>query len=102
MNDSTENQLVLLRNNITAALRPMGEEIMKQVAGIAESFNNAFSNGDLVNTLSTLQDLLVVGATAWGSYRVAVLTRCAKQSCINRDWLKGGPYRCNFKQTGLI
>lgn len=73
MNDSTENQLVLLRNNITAALRPMGEEIMKQVAGIAESFNNAFSNGDLVNTLSTLQDLLVVGATAWGSYRVAVL-----------------------------
>ena len=73
MNDSTENQLVLLRNNITAALRPMGEEIMKQVAGIAERFNNAFSNGDLVNTLSTLQDLLVVGATAWGSYRVAVL-----------------------------
>ena len=73
MNDSTENQLVLLRYNITAALRPMGEEIMKQVAGIAESFNNAFSNGDLVNTLSTLQDLLVVGATAWGSYRVAVL-----------------------------
>lgn len=73
MNDSTENQLVLLRNNITAALRPMGEEIMKQVAGIAESFNNAFSNGDLVNTLSALQDLLVVGATAWGSYRVAVL-----------------------------
>ena len=73
MNDSTENQLVLLRNNITAALRPMGEEIMKQVAGIAESFNNAFSNGDLVNTLSTLQELLVVGATAWGSYRVAVL-----------------------------
>lgn len=73
MNDSTENQLVLLRNNITAALRPMGEEIMKQVADIAESFNNAFSNGDLVNTLSTLQDLLVVGATAWGSYRVAVL-----------------------------
>ena len=73
MNDSTENQLVLLRNNITAALRPMGEEIMKQVADIAESVNNAFSNGDLVNTLSTLQDLLVVGATAWGSYRVAVL-----------------------------
>lgn len=73
MNDSTENQLVLLRNNITAALRPMGEEIMKQVADIAESFNNALSNGDLVNTLSTLQDLLVVGATAWGSYRVAVL-----------------------------
>lgn len=73
MNDSTENQLVLLRNNITAALRPMGEEIMKQVADIAKSFNNAFSNGDLVNTLSTLQDLLVVGATAWGSYRVAVL-----------------------------
>lgn len=27
----------------------------------------------MVNTLSTLQDLLVVGATAWGSYRVAVL-----------------------------
>lgn len=73
MNDSTENQLVLLRNNITAALRPMGEEIMKQVVDIAESFNNAFSNGDLVNTLSTLQDLLVVGTTAWGSYRVAVL-----------------------------
>ena len=73
MNNSTENQLMLLRNNITAALRPMGEEIMKQVADIAESFNNAFSNGDLVNTLSTLQDLLVVGATAWGSYRVAVL-----------------------------
>lgn len=73
MNDSTENQLVLLRNNITAALRPMGEEIMKQVADIAKGFNDAFASDDLANTLTTLRDLLVVGAAAWGSYRVAVL-----------------------------
>lgn len=73
MNDSTENQLVLLRNNITAALRPMGEEIMKQVSDIAKGFNDAFASGDLANTLTTLRDLLVVGAAAWGSYRVAVL-----------------------------
>lgn len=73
MNESTENQLTLLRNNITAALRPLGEEIMKQVSDIAKGFNDAFTSGDLANTLTTLRDLLVVGTAAWGSYRVAVL-----------------------------
>ena len=73
MRESVENQLQLLQNNITSALRPMGEAILKEVSDIAQAFNEAFQNGDLERSLETLKTLLELGAAAWGTYKVAVI-----------------------------
>lgn len=73
MKDEARNQMILLSNNIQAALRPMGEEILKEVSGFAKAFNEAFYNGDLIRSLTTLKSLLEVSAAAWGTYKVAVL-----------------------------
>lgn len=73
MKDEAGNQMILLSNNIQAALRPMGEAILKEVSGFAKAFNEAFDNGDLNRSLTTLKSLLEVSAAAWGTYKVAVL-----------------------------
>ena len=73
MKDEASNQMILLSNNIQAALRPMGEAILKEVSGFAKAFNEAFDNGDLIRSLTTLKSLLEVSAAAWGTYKVAVL-----------------------------
>lgn len=73
MNETADAQLQLLQNNITAALRPLGEAILKEVSEIAKSFNEAFENGDLERILETLEALLITGAAAWGTYKVATL-----------------------------
>lgn len=72
MKDEAGNQMILLSNNIQAALRPMGEAILKEVSGFAKAFNEAFDNGDLNRSLTTLKSLLEVSAAAWGTYKVAV------------------------------
>ena len=72
MKDEVGNQMTLLSNNIQAALRPMGEMILKEVSGIAKSFNEAFESGDLERSLTTLKSLLEVSAAAWGAYKVSV------------------------------
>lgn len=71
MND-VDKQMTLLSNNIQAALRPMGQAILKEVSEIAEAFNEAFANGDLERSLSTLKTLLELTAIAWGTYKVSV------------------------------
>lgn len=73
MKDEVGNQMTLLSNNIQAALRPMGEMILKEVSGIAKSFNEAFESGDLERSLTTLKSLLEVSAVAWGAYKVSVI-----------------------------
>lgn len=73
MADEAGNQMTLLSNNIQAALRPMGEMILKEVSGIAKSFNEAFESGDLERSLTTLKSLLEVSAAAWGAYKVSVI-----------------------------
>lgn len=73
MNETADAQLQLLQNNITAALRPMGEAILKEISEIAEAFNDAFENGDIESILETLEGLLITGAAAWGTYKVATL-----------------------------
>lgn len=73
MKDEARNLMILLSNNIQAALRPMGEAILKEVSGFAKAFNEAFDNGDLIRSLTTLKSLLEVSAAAWGTYKVAVL-----------------------------
>lgn len=71
MND-VDKQMTLLSNNIQAALRPMGQAILKEVSEVAEAFNEAFANGDLERSLSTLKTLLELTAIAWGTYKVSV------------------------------
>lgn len=51
----------------------MGEMILKEVSGIAKSFNEAFESGDLERSLTTLKSLLEVSAAAWGAYKVSVI-----------------------------
>ena len=72
MKDAADNQMTLLSNNIQAALRPMGQAILKEVSEVAEAFNEAFANGDLERSLSTLKTLLELTAIAWGTYKVSV------------------------------
>lgn len=71
MND-VDKQMTLLSNNIQAALRPMGQAILKEVSEVATAFNEAFANGDLERSLSTLKTLLELTAIAWGTYKVSV------------------------------
>lgn len=77
MADEAGNQMTLLSNNIQAALRPMGEAILQEVAEIAKSFNEAFESGDLERSLMALKSLLEVSAVAWGTYKVAVVGTAA-------------------------
>lgn len=73
MAETADNQLKLLANNITAALSPLGMEILKSVQAAAEAFNKAFADGSIERTVRTLVTLLEVGAAAWGTYKVATL-----------------------------
>lgn len=72
MNDSAENQLLLLRNNITVALRPMGEAILKEVSDIASSFNEAFANGDVKESMKTLGALIVTITGGFVGYKGSI------------------------------
>ncbi len=81
MAESTENQMKLLTNNITASLRPLGVGILKEVSTISKGLNDAFASGDLENVLKTIKGLLITGAAAWGSYTVALtLNKIARQA----------------------
>jgi len=43
MMDTTENQLAILHNNVMAKLKPLGDEILKSMNGIAKGINIAMS-----------------------------------------------------------
>lgn len=72
MADGTDAQLQLLRNNITAYLRPLGESIMKTVSELASAFNEAFASGDLQKSFETLSTLVKIAAGAFATYKIAV------------------------------
>ena len=73
MASSAENQMKLLGNNITAALRPLGQEILKEVSSIATAFNKAFENGDVQESMKTLGDLIVVVTSALIGYKGSII-----------------------------
>lgn len=72
MQEDVGNQMKLLGNNVHAALKPFGEAILKEVSDMAKAFNEAFANGNLERSLSTLKTLLELTAIAWGTYKVSV------------------------------
>ena len=88
MKDTAENQLTLLANNIQAYLRPLGEEILKEVSDIAKAFNEAFENNDIEGTISNLESLVKNAAGAFLSYKTAILlVQVAQQSYIKTSAL---------------
>lgn len=42
MQTSADNQLKLLQNNLTAALRPLGDDILKEVSEVARKIERRF------------------------------------------------------------
>lgn len=73
MASSAENQMKLLGNNITAALRPLGENILKEVSSIATAFNKAFENGDVQEAMKTLGTLIVTLTSAFVGYKGSII-----------------------------
>lgn len=73
MQESADNQLQLLQNNITDMLRPLGEGILKEVSGVAQKMNDAFNNGDIENSLQTMETLIKLVSVAFVGYKVATL-----------------------------
>lgn len=73
MSSSAENQMKLLGNNITAALRPLGKEILKEISSAAQSMNEAFNDGNAQETLKNIGALIVVVTTALAGYKGSIL-----------------------------
>lgn len=73
MSSSTENQMKLLSNNITAALRPLGQEILKEISSAAQSMNEAFADGSAQEALKKIGALIVVVTTALAGYKGSIL-----------------------------
>lgn len=78
MND-VDKQMTLLSNNIQAALRPMGEAILKEVSEVATAFNEAFEDGDAERVIKSLGDLVLILAGAVITYKGAILASTAAQ-----------------------
>lgn len=80
MSSSAENQMKLLGNNITAALRPLGKEILKEISSAAQSMNEAFKDGSAQEALKNIGALIVVVTTALAGYKGSILAvSAAKQ-----------------------
>lgn len=73
MSSSTENQMKLLSNNITAALRPLGQEILKEISSAAQSMNEAFADGSAQEASKEIGALIVVVTTALAGYKGSIL-----------------------------
>ena len=73
MSSSAENQMKLLGNNITAALRPLGKEILKEISSAAQSMNEAFNDGSAQEALKNIGALIVVITTALAGYKGSIL-----------------------------
>lgn len=78
MND-VDKQMTLLSNNIQAALRPMGQAILKEVSEVATVFNEAFEDGDAEHVIKSLGDLVLILAGAVITYKGAILASTAAQ-----------------------
>lgn len=73
MASSAENQMKLLGNNITAALRPLGQEILKEISSAAQSMNETFADGSAQEALKNIGALIVVVTTALAGYKGSIL-----------------------------
>lgn len=101
MKDEVGNQMILLSNNIQAALRPMGQAILKEVSDVARAFNEAFANDDIQNSVKYLGDLIVVLSGAVIGYKGAILASTAVQR-INIAVLRQAVLERNMEKVALL
>lgn len=73
MQEDVDNQMTLISNNIQAALRPMGDAILKNVSEAAQMINKGFETGQIQNSMEMLQKLLVAVAGAFVTYKSAAI-----------------------------
>lgn len=73
MKDEVGNQMILLSNNIQAALRPMGEALLKNVSEAAKVINHGFETGDIQNNLENLKKILIGVAGAYITYKSSTI-----------------------------
>jgi len=85
MQEETDNQLKLLSNNIHAALRPMGQAILKEVSDLAKSFNEAFDNGDVESALQQIGNMAKFATEAFISYKTIVVLATVAQNMHTRS-----------------
>ena len=64
---------MIIGNNITAALRPLGQEILKEISSAAQSMNEAFADGSAQEALKNIGALIVVVTTALAGYKGSIL-----------------------------
>lgn len=69
---SVEAQMQLLQNRLLVILRPMGEQLMKQVAEVAIGLGQALADGKIVSGLKSLDTLATVAAIALREYKGAL------------------------------
>lgn len=67
--DTTANQISILKNNILAALEPLGTEASGVIADLAKSLNAAFQSGDIQRYAKVLLTL----GKAFIAYKVTIL-----------------------------
>lgn len=89
MKDEVGNQLTLLSNNITAALRPMGAALLEEVSDVAQKFNEAFADGSIESSMKHLGDLIVIVTGALVGYKGSVVAVTAAKTLYKAvtDWI---------------
>ncbi len=83
MASSADNQMKLLGNNITATLRPLGQEILKEISAAAQSMNEAFKDGSVQEALKDIGALIVVVTTALAGQRKYSCCKYCQTSICN-------------------
>lgn len=89
MKDEVGNQLTLLSNNITAALRPMGAALLEEMSDVAQKFNEAFADGSIESSMKHLGDLIVIVTGALVGYKGSVVAVTAAKTLYKAvtDWI---------------
>ena len=84
MQADVDNQMQLLSNNILAYLRPMGEEMVKQVTELSAALNEAFANGDIDRSIENITKVAKIAAGAFATYKLSILMTNAAMITHNR------------------
>lgn len=83
MADEAGNQMTLLSNNIQAALRPMGEVILKNISEAAKTINQGFETGNIKGNIENLEKLLLGVSGAYVAYKSSAIGATAAEMALS-------------------
>ena len=83
MADEAGNQMTLLSNNIQAALRPMGEVILKNISEAAKTINQGFETGNIKGNIENLEKLLLGVSGAYLAYKSSAIGATAAEMALS-------------------